>query len=230
MRFFASIFFAAVVATSASAQQIGTFAYNFSGTNTTTPTASITSNNATYVVSAPVYAIGGTGVSLNADTNALQTKGWTSASVRDSTNFVDIGFSTASGTNAYSLNTLTYNTTTNNNGPRQFDLAYALNGGATFTILATSPNITNGYTNQLLTFNFSDLGLERLSGNTSIKFRLFAYLADNNGNGTLSIATNGATNAVSIPFFAPVPEPTTVLGITALSIFGIGLIRKRLRK
>ncbi len=216
MRFVMTLVFAAVAASVANAQY-GNLTHNFfgpAGTQTAAFPGAVTSASGVSFV----------GVTNEPTVNMINTKQWTNGAVANIGEYYAFSFLTNQAVSVPSVNV---NVLASNVGPKLFDIRSSLDS---FTAtLATESTVQGSIAN--VTFTLPTATFENIPAGTNLEFRIYGYSANNSGTNSQMgfISTSPASHGITVPIFAPVPEPATTTAVAALCLFAGGAIRRRLR-
>jgi len=129
---------------------------------------------------------------------------------------------------------LSWDQASSNTGPRDFQLEYSTNNGATFTdigsaysVLANaSPNPTWTLSTYHSNYTFSEdlSGLTALNNDASVLFRLVDFDTVSANGGTVG---TGGTDRVDNFSVSAIPEPSTYALFAGLAVLGFVLVRRR---
>jgi hypothetical protein len=120
-----------------------------------------------------------------------------------------------------SLHTLRIQGNRNGNGPKTLELRDSRTG---FDQLGVILPLTNAALTTLDFDTSSRALLQNMAPGTSVELRLYAYDAGSNPNGELFLDSVGGNSAISVN---PVPEPATVLGLSAAGLGLAAAVRRR---
>lgn len=204
-----------LLASSAGAQE--TVTYDFSGeTGSQASTAATLSGTE---VSATAISRGA-GLNTNAGVNSINSNGWSATLGEALTNNEYYTFSVTNVSAAgLTFGDLTFGQLRSGTGPPNGELRTSLDsfGSAvdTFTIPTGTSNVA--------TLSLASLGT--LAPAQSVEFRLYAYGASS-AAGTFRLTVSGGNPGVVLNY-TPVPEPATVLGVSAAGLGLAGWVRRR---
>lgn len=208
------------------------FSYDFNGaTGSQSSTAATLGSGVSNALSVSAITRG-PGITGNAGANSFNSTGFVvSGTAIDLTEYQSIVINPSNG--VMNLTSLQFRTQRSGTGPPNVELHYSLDtfASSNVTIGSFTLNNTSAAVN---VFDVSTINaLQNLS--QTVEFRLYEF-GGSNAAGTFRITNNGASSAISdqgivvIGTFTPVPEPTTILGITAVSVGLIGGLRRRFKK
>lgn len=159
----------------------------------------------------------------NGSANSLNANNW---AVGD---YYQFQFSTV----GYSGIGISFDATSSNTGPRDYDLLYSVNGDpftaiGSYSVLANAapnPVWTSGTYNPIYTFFFDLSSIAALDNATSVEIRLqnSSTVSANGG----AVAATGTSRIDNFTVFTPVPEPSAIVLAVLGGLMGFALLRRK---
>jgi hypothetical protein len=222
MRFFLVLAVAVASGTLASAQST-LLEFNFNTASGVTAPATFNSTFNAPAVSPSVVGRG-SGIVADAVAGSFSSTAWTNAITPDANDYYSFTYSNSL---LSSLSGLSLIANRNGLGPRLLEVRDSITG---FGVAGVSQPLPNASQVTPIAFNLSTIpALQNIPASTTVELRIYAY--DSNNATTSQFALDSSGNASGLTLTGtPVPEPTTVGGLAAASLFGIGWVRRRFRK